>query len=390
MELYTLDGLLRRTEVVDRFESLIWTERYATDGDFELVVSSTDQMRGLLTEGTRLAMNKSDRVMTIEEIEDKDDSDGRSLITVKGPSIESIFDDRVTQWMSSQLNRDTGAWKITGTPAFIAREIFRILCTTNNSANPGDAIPFYTDGTLYPPDTIAEYDTSITYTVDNDTIKKVLQDLAEIYGFGYRLYRGPDTSTLYFNVYTGSDRTTLQTVLPAVIFSPSLNTIAEVAELRNISDYKNAAYVFHPKQQLNVYAQGYENVTGFDRRVLLVDASSLDSTLTGANLTNAMLQLGKDELAKHKNVSAIDGQIPQNSKYVYGRDYNLGDLVEMKTRNGTTQNMRVTEQIFSEDASGEKSYPTLVADVFITPGSWLAYDAGKVWDVATGTWDLPA
>jgi hypothetical protein len=390
MELFTLDGLLRRTEVVDRFESLIWTERYATDGDFELVVSSTDQMRGLLVEGTRLALNKSNRVMTIEEIEDKDDSDGRSLLTVKGPSIESVLDDRVTQWMYSQLDRDNGAWKFHDIPTHIAREIFRILCTPANSANPGDAIPFYVDGTLYPADTIAEYDGIIDYKVDNDTVKKVIEDLAQIYGFGYRMYRGQDDFKLYFNVYTGSDRTTLQTALPPVIFSPSLNTISEVAEVRNITDYKNTAYVFHPKQQLNVAASGFENVSGFDRRVLLVDASSLDSTLTGAALTNAMLQLGKDELSKHKNISAIDGSVPQTSKYVYGRDYNLGDLVEMKTRNGTTQNMRVTEQIFSEDASGEKSYPTLVADVFITPGSWLAYDAGKVWDVATGTWDLPA
>jgi hypothetical protein len=390
MELYTLDSLLRRTAVVDRYDSLIWTERYATPGDFELVVNSTDEMRSLMEPGTRLALNKSNRVMVIEEVEDKDGEDGRSLITVKGPSIESVLDDRVTQWMYSQLDREKGAWKIQGTPTYIAREIFRVLCTTANSANPGDAIPFYVPGTLYPADTIAEPDVSQTLTIDNDTVLKVLEDLAQIYGFGFRMYRGPDDSTLYFNVYTGSDRTTLQTVLPAVIFSPALNTISEVSELRNISDYKNTAYVFHPKQQLNVYAQGFETVTGFDRRVLLVDASSLDSALTGANLTNAMLQLGKDELAKHKNVSAIDGQIPQTGKYIYGTHYNLGDLVEMKTRNGTTQNMRVTEQIFSDDSEGERSYPTLVADVFITPGSWLAYDAGKVWDVATGTWDLPS
>jgi hypothetical protein len=390
MEVYTLDSLLRRTAVIDRYDSLIWTERYATPGDFEMVVTSNDEMRSLLQPGTQLALNRSDRVMTVEEIEDKDDSDGRSLITVKGPSIESILDDRTTQWMYQQLDRTNGAWKITGTATAIAREIFRVLCTTANTANPPDVIPFYVDGTLYPPDTIAEPDASQTLAIDNDTILKVLEDLAQIYGFGFRMYRGPDTSKLYFNVYTGTDRTTLQTQYPAVIFSPALNTISEVSELRNIGDYKNVAYVYHPKQQLTVYAQGFENVKGFDRKVIRVDASDIDSSLTGTALTNALLLAGKNELSMHKNVSAIDGTVPQTSKYRYGTDYQLGDLVEMKTRNGTTQNMRVTEQIFSEDSEGEKSYPTLVADVFITPGSWLAYDAGKVWDVATGTWDMPS
>lgn len=64
MEVYVLDSLLRRSEVIDRFESLIWTERWASWGDFELAIRSTYGSRGLLRKGTQLAMNQSDRVMT--------------------------------------------------------------------------------------------------------------------------------------------------------------------------------------------------------------------------------------------------------------------------------------------------------------------------------------
>jgi hypothetical protein len=41
--------------------------------------------------------------------------------------------------------------------------------------------------------------------------------------------------------------------------------------------------------------------------------------------------------------------------------------------------MRVTEQIFVSDSQGERSYPTLTVNTFITTGSWLSWMNNKVW-----------
>jgi hypothetical protein len=51
--------------------------------------------------------------------------------------------------------------------------------------------------------------------------------------------------------------------------------------------------------------------------------------------------------------------------------------------------MIVTEQIFSSDSTGEKSYPTLSIKQVITPGTWVAWDHSEVWDDEpdTVTWD---
>jgi hypothetical protein len=46
MEVFILDSLLRRSQVVDKFESLIWTERFSEIGDFELDLKSTLEARG--------------------------------------------------------------------------------------------------------------------------------------------------------------------------------------------------------------------------------------------------------------------------------------------------------------------------------------------------------
>jgi hypothetical protein len=101
---------------------------------------------------------------------------------------------------------------------------------------------------------------------------------------------------------------------------------------------------------------------------------------------------GVQELAKNNNITAFDGEIPEFSTYRYDVDYYLGDIIEVRNEDGVVNNVRVTEQIFSQDASGEKSYPTLSSRLVITPGVWAAWDSNQEWaDVPdTEHWeDLP-
>ena len=107
----------------------------------------------------------------------------------------------------------------------------------------------------------------------------------------------------------------------------------------------------------------------------------------GAEYDAALRQKGLEELAKHRPIIAFDGEIPQTGSYEYQKDYFLGDLVETRGADGLATNMRVTEQIFSSDAEGVRSYPTLTIDLLITPGSWYAWDGSQDWDNAEGTWD---
>jgi hypothetical protein len=131
-------------------------------------------------------------------------------------------------------------------------------------------------------------------------------------------------------------------------------------------------------------------ISGFDRRVLIVNAD--DITDTDSVVAQAlMLQRGIDELAKNRKVQAFDGEVSQTSQYVYGTDYNLGDLVETRNVDGVSNSMQVTEHIFVADSEGVRSYPTLAVTQFVTAGSWVALPAGKIWnDYTTEEWaDLP-
>lgn len=384
MEIYILDDLYRRIKVVDQFESLIWTERWRDVGDFEIVMHSTLANRNLFEAGMRLAMSDSDRMMTVESIENKTDAEGKSTLTIKGPSFEGILEDRIATDGFAGTST-TPKWAITGTPGYVARYLFEQLCIVGLLSS-GDIIPMVSMGTIYPPNTIEEPSTPVSFEIDFDTLLKVTKDICDVYDLGFRIVRNGDTSELYFNIYTGDDHTSNQTTLPVVVFSPDFNNLNTASEFISISKMKNVAYVIAKNGSEVVYANGADITTsGTDRRVLLVKADDIDEA-AGPTLTALLQKKGQDELAKSRSISAFDGEIRQFGSNVYGVDYNLGDLVEMRNTDGATNNMRVTEQIFVSDHEGERSYPTLSLELYISPGSWLAQGV-STWDsIGEETW----
>jgi hypothetical protein len=467
MELYVLDSLLRRTAVVDSFESVVWTERFNDVGDLTLNIHSTLGNRNLLSPGTLLAMNRSKRVMQIETVEDKIAQDGSQVLIVTGSSLEIIMDDRVAR--DSVVNGTTvdPKWVITDLPARVARTIFYNIMIVG-FLDQYDVMPFYAVGNSYPLDTIPEPSDEITVSLDPQTVLSALKLVCSTYDIGFRITRNGDSSQLFFNVYSGNDRTTGQTTFPAVVFAPVLDNLLGSSYLTSVKQYKNMAYVFCPDAGIKVYGPGIDpTVAGFSRHVLMVNATDIKfpdrttagsggvpaytvsaaqqasvkvaqtlttttqlqneslgkissmkrllpqdivnintvvalvgSTLTSTQKTdittardasiaynptedaaiNALLTArGLQELQKHNNITAFDGEIPQVGSYKYDFDYFLGDVVEVRNQDGVVNNVKVTEQIFSQDASGEKSYPTLSSRLVITPGVWAAWDSNQQW-----------
>lgn len=85
------------------------------------------------------------------------------------------------------------------------------------------------------------------------------------------------------------------------------------------------------------------------------------------------------KLSEYRAYQAFDGEINQNSQYVYQRDFYLGDLVELRNEDGNGNHMRVVEQIFVSDREGDRAYPTLALNQFVNTGSWLSWEPSKKW-----------
>jgi hypothetical protein len=381
MEVYILDSLYRRTEVVDKFESLIWTERWDDIGDFELHIPSSSSAKALFQPDVNLATNDSVRVMTVETVEDALDDEGRKMFKVKGRSIEKITEDRLLVDTYAGFSLLPYFTVNNEFPAMAMRRMFDAIFTVG-TIHPNDVLPMYvTNETLFPQDNIAEPNTSVYQTIDADSLYAALRSYSQIYDLGWRLYRNYDNQQLFFNVYPGSNRTVRQAALPAVVFSPEMENLHNTTEFATTEKSKNVAYVFADVRNspdpaddgfrfLNVYAPGTDaSVSGADRRTTLVKAGSLDAAVIG-NVTDEMNRAGLDALAKARAFRAFDGEVVQYTGYKYGSDYYLGDLVTMQNADGYMNDMRVTEQILVSDVNGDRSYPTLSLRQFYTPGTW--------------------
>lgn len=403
MEVYTLDQNFRRTMAVDLYESLVWTERYRELGDFKLKTINGFWMlpdatvlyyKDVLSPDTMLAITGSYRVMVIETVIESEADTGEKVLEISGRSLEKILAQRVAQGAFNPIitpvpgtDYSMPMWHLEGTAGEICRYMFEQICV-EGLLNSGDVIPFITSGTIFPPDTIEEPTEEITIDVPPMSLLDAIKQVCDVYDLGFRLIRNPYTNLLYFDIYTGRDRTTNQTIDPAVIFSPETDSLANTSELTSVETEAVAAYVFSPLGSKIVYSGSASDLTdGFERKVLYVDGSSLTES---ADVEGDLDKLGFAALATAVSFQAFDGEINQNSQYKYNASYNLGDQVEQRNDQGFANYLRVTEQIISCDVEGERSYPTLSKNLTVTPGSWAAMGMDEWDDLDDEEWaDMP-
>lgn len=375
-EYFTMDENLRRNEMIEGFESFIWTQRYNVSGDFQIVTASTPENKSLLQAGMYLGMNMSKYIMIIDTIEDKEDDTGVRLMTVTGKSMENLFNDRVAMGVISDTTTHP-SWVITGAPDQVMMYAFQQICV-ETILDEHDTIPFYHDGMLLPPGNLPLPTDSITVTTSPDTLYNYLTKIAATYGLGFRLIRDGDSGNVYFEVYVGNDLTSDQTVLNPVIFDPNMDNLQGLDYITSTAIVKTVAYVYAANGSAVVYNVNADaNAYGEGRRVLLVNSSNNDTA--GPDLQTALEQEGLIALSQYNQVYSFDGELPATLPYTYGVDYNLGDMIEERDESGNANQMIVTEQIFSSDNTGDRSYPTLTLLETITPGTWASWDALQAW-----------
>lgn len=390
MDLTTLTPSFIAATPIDEFISAIWTERYSSFGETQLVLGASQRNVELLREGTYLALRGSKEVMRIET---QSIEDGK--LTVVGHTLdEAIFSDRYV-WA---VNPD---WTSGDDPAQ------KIADYTREDKKPGEFLSHVVDkfvvNPVAPNALDADYDkifelslgdidasgTVQRLTAPIGTVYSALEQLAKQHGVGISLYlNSADLLTgfsLKFRTYKGQDRTSGQSVNDLVRLSPELDGISDIKEVRSIAGFKNVVYVTYQgsvyKRLLDPSAPEPE---GLDRRVLLVDAQGeppghKENQISGVkypgnefngptyNYTEVFIadipayieQNAKDAFANNNYIHSIDGKTSPISDYTFGKDYFLGDIIELEGLTGEISKAQITEFIRSVDKNGEKSYPTI-------------------------------
>lgn len=365
MDLMTLNASNQPAKLIENYDSLIWTERWNTVGDFQIQTGLVDQFMTLLPEGTLLTLRESNVPMVVETHQIERKKNAPQKLTIKGRSYESILDRRVSIQSVLAL---TGAldWSVNvKTPSDLAYYIINKICV-EGIVDPADIFPSSKVQFPTPADYLTSTGPTKAFIAERGSLLEVVLKLLQteaaadssttpatpaIVQHGIRAVRPNSAGTaIAIEIYTGTDRT------QTVYFDATRDLLDDGNYLFSKVGSANAAYGVASGLAAKMY-EGASNPTGLDRRVILVDAST-SGIASDEVLRNAM----SVSLAEAHETALFDGSINQDlSPYAYNVDYKLGDIVRVVGDYGLDSDARVTEYIRSEDATGTKAYPTLTA-----------------------------
>jgi len=394
MDIYILDVLLRPIDVVDEYISFLWTERWASFGDFQIITIATPNNKRRFVPDTKLWITQSTRLMIIESVEEEDDIEKGNVLTVKGRCLNSLLEKRIAARHNSITGLISTTWDTYGwTPKELIELYFFTICYDGEISS-GDIIPFVQpQGTtsLYPVENIPDpWPDDFEWSTKPESLYQAFQDIISAYDVGWRLYKSPTDSKLYFESMMGCDRTTQQSIFNPVIFSYDMVNLIDTTNLVDVTKYYNAVMVVYFYKDatteldttMSVWVESSDlalSERGFDQKTKILSVTQIPEDMILADVPAYLTKLGEEELGRSQSVNVYDGEIAKTSTFVYEKDYNLGDIVEVRGNDGGTAYMRVVEQIFASDSTGDSIYPSLITKSIINPGTWASWKYNVEW-----------
>lgn len=403
MQLFTVDRNYLKLDVIEEFSSLIWTERYYGDGECQVVVPLKRSLINKLQAGTFLAIDQSPELMIIETF-----SIEEGHIKVDAISISSWLNNR---FVRNSVKHQKTAWKIKNQkPGELLWTIVKQMCckssTIIGSNNMGLGSAARERELIIPGLMLDDYSKAgkniETTLVPFGPVYDAVRKIAEQYHVGMKIWLKESDRSLRFRSYVGANRTSDIKKNPSgkiVRFSPIMDSLANINEIRSRGDYKTLVYSYASSLQMVDTRDDNDNpdswlqqdnkpgisrrsssvgkYTGFDLRAELLFADDIqlkydfnedsdsppEVTFSDrrAQLVRILNGRAEKEMKQHEYIRTVDGEIAPTNLYQYGIDYDLGDLIEVQGNTELTEISRVTEYIRTQNAEGETAYPTVVA-----------------------------
>lgn len=345
--------------IINNLKSKMWVERYREAGEFTLVAKTNSGIRDILPIGTLISHVDSTEVMIVENHEIRDQRGQEPEITITGRGLETFLENRmigsnqafpVSTGVKDYTLAADDSWDQAVT--LIKDHIYASFLINDDYA-----LPYITVST-----DIVGSGTSIARSLKQGALYPQLLELLAVDNLGIKVLR-PEPFLTWTNVrlvvHRGSDRSS------SVVFSYDTGELESAEYLWSNKTSKNCALVVGKWVQTVVDT----GATGFDCRMMYVDASDIDNSYTaaptGATLTAieaSMQQRGAQALASQNDVALTKAELSRDSlKAQYRVDYNVGDIVSVQGDFNESTSLRIEEYVEIEDETGSKSYPTLAS-----------------------------
>lgn len=387
MQLLLLDDKYDAVAIVDNFESIQWVDRFNTYGEFEINIPAPIPVVNQFKTGQYLYSRHTDRYMIIEEITIITDPDNGDMATIKGRSLESILERRVV-------------WNFTLLSGSFQDAIKTLL--NENVISPKQENRKIPNFTFKPSEDkkITDIQLKDPVAYQGENLYETISSLCSVYEVGFKILPSGEGG-FEFSLYAGTDRSYSQDDLPWIVFSHKYENLLSSNYCKNVAGYKNVALVLGEedaetkiKDSIEVKLDDEDKSEGLARIELTVESSARideseypnenDFDEDGDGSLNEQEQVkydeayktaveaskeaynsemksdGRAELAEAKITEVFDGELETRNQFIYGRDFFMGDIVQIVNKYGREARCRVTELALTEDASGESTIPSFV------------------------------
>lgn len=368
MDLWIYSENFKLQGIVDTASSIIWANRFRQCGDFEIYIPASKEVLSLLQVDRIVARQDSEMAGIIEKVELTSDEENGDYITATGRCMRSIFDRRII-WDQTRLDSKLEyALRRLVTEAFISPVI---------------------EARKYDKITLAEshgYTETVRAQYTGTNLLEAIEELcaAKNYGFKVLLQDG----MLVVDFYKGVDRSAGQSENPRVIFSEKYDTLAGSTYTRDKAGYKSVVLVAGEGEgsgRRRVTVNRSTDQSGLQRREMYADARDLSTNEGEIAEDEYLAQLserGSTKMSEAAEIVSMSGNLETMQTYIYGVDYDLGDIVTTENKYGVQADTQVLEVVETWDENGYSCVPTFggYKQAQTNTVALLAADASALYD----------
>lgn len=376
MEFRVLDENFDVYNIIDSYQSAIWTIRFDTAGDFEIYSPISEVMLDCMRIGWYLFTDKfyySDTdtadLMMIESIVIESDPENGNKIKISGRDLKCILDRRIiwgqrnftngtsvgtivndlinenivnpSDWSRTYASGDTGTITVSASGADRKISNFTII-------NTGETYPTITADLQY----------------NGETVYDAITKLCESYKVGFSVLYNFSTKKFEFRLLNLRDCTYDQNVNPPLLFSPAFENIKNSNYLESNAEEKNVALVGGEGDEYNIMYNVYGSGSGLSRKEVFINASDVnqnddDGTIhANATYLSMLLEKAKTDMQEYQYVKTYEGTAETSRGYTYPDDFTIGDKVEIINEWNIGSKVMISEIVLSVSTDGNSIVPT--------------------------------
>lgn len=310
------------------YESLQFTRRFYSVGEFELHININKANTGALQNGNLIMLGKDEkRVGIVRHRENEIDENGDSTdtLTIKGPTLKGVCGQRIIVPATTGDGYDSTS----GTQEAIMKHFVDAHCV--NPTDTGRKISHL----VIAADQGRGVSDQWRFRFDN--LADALEQVGQYSKLGWDVSLDFSNEQMMFDVMQGRNLTAGQDTFPPVIFSTEFSDIKTPHFIQSWLNAATVGYAGGQGDDTDRLIQKIGSASGLDRMEAFLDCSDAENTAE-------LISKGTQKLEESAPTKTFEFSVIHDHPFVYGTDYDLGDTVTARSKKwGLTMDAQIVE-----------------------------------------------